>query len=84
MASSLKDSTVMARKMVEQQNHSLRNQEELLRHERLLREKMQQSVLDVQRAHQETKTVIQEQRALFAEVFDRVSGRFGINLASAS
>ena len=84
MASSLKDSTVMARKMVEQQNHSLRNQEELLRHERLLREKMQQSVLDVQRAHQETKTVIQEQRALFAEVFDRVSGRFGIKLASAS
>uniref|UniRef100_H2ZMM0 Protein brambleberry n=1 Tax=Ciona savignyi TaxID=51511 RepID=H2ZMM0_CIOSA len=73
VATSLEMSSEIAREMVQQQNHSLKNQEELLRNERLLRENMQKSVIDVQKSHAETKNIIREQRVLFAEVFDRVA-----------
>ncbi|XP_002131539.2 uncharacterized protein LOC100176859 [Ciona intestinalis] len=73
VAATLETSSEIAKEMVVRQNDSLKNQEELLRNERLLRENMQRSVMDVQRSHEETKMVIKEQRALFAEVFDRVA-----------
>ncbi|CAK8686840.1 unnamed protein product [Clavelina lepadiformis] len=73
VASSLEQSSAIALEMVERQNVTLQNQEEMLRNERLLRENMHKSVLDVQRSHEETKNVIREQRVLFAEVFDRVA-----------
>ena len=73
VASSLEESSVIARQMVERQNLSLQNQKEMLQNEKLMRENMHKSVLDVQKSHEETKSIIREQRALFAEVFDRVA-----------
>ncbi|CAK8681815.1 unnamed protein product [Clavelina lepadiformis] len=67
VASSLGQSLVIALEMVERQN------EEMLRNERLLHENMHKSFLDMQRSHEETKNVIREQRALFVEVFGRVA-----------
>ena len=72
----LEESSMIAQQMVEQQNISLQNQEELLRNERLLRENLHKSVFDVQKSHAETTAIIREQKALFVEVFDRVSGTF--------
>lgn len=80
VASSLEQSSELAQEMIARQNVTLKNQEELLRHERLLRENMHQSVLDVQRSHEETKNVIREQRVLFLEVFDRVASMVAFHL----
>lgn len=73
VASHLEQSSKIAHEMITQQNLSLKNQEVLLQNEERLRHSMDKSVLDVQKSHAETKTIIQEQRALFSEVFDRVA-----------
>lgn len=74
LASSLEEGSLIAHQIVERQNESLSNQQELLRNERLLRENMHKTVMDSQRSHEETTAIIREQKLLFAEVFNRVSG----------
>lgn len=73
VAVQLEQSSKVANRMIVQQNKSLQNQELLLERDERLRKSMQRSVFDVQKSHAETKKIINEQRALFHEVFDRVA-----------
>lgn len=73
VADRLEQTSATAAEMMERQNKSLKNQELLLKNEQRLKESMQQSLLDVKRSHSETKQIMNEQRLLFREVFDRVA-----------
>ncbi|XP_077988316.1 uncharacterized protein LOC144442814 [Glandiceps talaboti] len=64
----------MQEEMIERQNKSLQNQQEIIKHEKLVREALKSQMEDIQLEFTEMKTTAAEHKALFAEAFEKMSG----------
>ncbi|XP_072179155.1 uncharacterized protein [Diadema setosum] len=73
VAERLEETGRLQASMIQQQNESLRNQKEILAQEAQLKLALQTSSSSIKEVFEEMKTSTLEQKALFAETFDRLA-----------